>query len=141
MDSNIPVQPTILATPEIQIPVGQTNQVLIPSYKWKKFLIILGILEIPFPFLGIYMALPLIDIQKQLGTNSITPVLGLIFFILALAIALLQILVGLFSWDLKLGSKKSKLLLGLGLLLAVLTIPAFMLFIIGPIYSTVENIK
>lgn len=141
MNPNISTQPTPIVVSEIQTPIAQANQVPIPNHKWRKFLIILGILEIPFPSLGIYMILPLLDLQKNLGASLIIPVLGLIFFVLALVIALSQILIGLFSWDLKLGSKKSKLLVGLGLLLALLMIPAFIVFIFGSIYSSVGSMQ
>lgn len=142
MDPNIPSQTEQTVVSQSQVSMSPISQNPVSSHKWRRvFLIILGILEIPFPVLGIYLTFPLLDLQKNLESSSIIPILGLIFFSTAIIVSLLQILTGLLNWELKIGSKKTKLLLGLGLLFAVLMIPAIIFFVINPIYSNVASVQ
>ncbi len=142
MDPNIPVQAEQQVVSQSQVSTPPISQNPVANHKLRRvFLIILGILETPFPALGIYLTFPLLDLQKNLGTSSILPILGLIFFSMAIFVSLLQILTGLLNWESKIGSKKTKLLLGLGLLLAVLMIPAIIAFVISPIYGNVASVQ
>lgn len=119
------------------IPTATTPQ----THSKKTMLIILGILEIPFPAIALYILLPLLKLQDTLGTNFIAPFIGFGFFIIALLIALAQLVAGIFSFDLKLGQQKTKGLIIVGLILGVLTIPAMILFVIMPIYSNLQTLK
>lgn len=104
-------------------------------------LIILGILEIPFPLFSLYLLFPLLSLQSTLGVNSFGPFLGLAIFVIAILFAITQIIIGAFSYDEKLGKQKTKALIISGLILAAISLPAFMIFIVGPIYSTVGSLK
>ncbi len=111
------------------------------AHSKKILLIILGILEIPFPAMALYVLLPLLKLQNTLGTNFIAPLIGFGFFIIALLVALVQLVAGIFSFDLKLGQQKTKGLIIVGLILGALTIPAIILFVIMPIYSNLQTLK
>lgn len=144
MDTNGQSQPLQQATAVVQngVPeMPQTQSIQTPTHSMKKLLLLFGILEILFPSLALYMLLPLLNLQKTLGTNFISPFLGIAFFVVALLVALAQIAVAVFSLDLKLSKQKTKGLFILGLVLAVLTIPAIILFIINPIYSNISTIN
>lgn len=142
MDPNIPAQTEQPVASQSQVSTPPINQGPVANHKLRRILlIILGILEIPFPLLGIYLTFPLLDLQKNLGTSSTLPILGLIFFSTAIIMSFLQILTGLLNWELKIGSKKTKLLLGIGLLLAILMIPAIIVFVLSPIYSNVASVQ
>jgi hypothetical protein len=101
----------------------------------------MGILEIPFPALALYLLFPLLSVQNTLESNMFGSYVGLFFFLFALLIALTQIVLGFLSYDLKIGDRRTKVLIMIGLVTAVLSIPAIMLTIIMPIYSTVETIQ
>lgn len=142
MDPNIPVQTQQPVAQQSQAPAPPINQAPVISHKLRRMLlIILGILEIPFPYLGAYLTFPLLDLQKNLGVSSMVQVLGLIFFCTVIIISFLQILTGILNWELRIGSKKTKLLLGIGLLLAILMIPAIILFVVNPIYGNITSVQ
>lgn len=105
----------------------------------KKYLIILGILEIAFPAIALRTLKSILELQNTVGTSYIVPLIGFLFFLLALIVALAQIVIGLFSLDIKLGKPKTKALIIVGLILAVLTIPAIIPFVIMPTYSIVDE--
>lgn len=132
MDSDQSTPPQVPVAP---IPVTQksTSQ----THSRKVLLIILGVLEIPLSAIFLYVSIPLIELYNNLGTNSIAPYIGLGIFAIALLVALTQIVLGLFSLDLKFGKQKTKDLIILGLILAVLTLPAF-INVIMPIYGIVS---
>lgn len=117
----------------------QSNQ--IPAHPLKKFLLFFGILEIPFPFMAIYVLFSLLSLHKIFGANFVNHFLGLGFFVIVLGVAFAQIAVAILSLDLKLGRAKTKGLIILGLILAVLIIPAIILFIINPIYGNISKVE
>lgn len=141
MDPNISAQPTAQPAPQMpQQPVQPVNPSPNPPSKTKRILlIILGMLEIFFPIIGLYLMFSLLDLQHTLGTNLVKPIVGIVFFALTILLAVFQIIAGLFGLETKLGSGKIKVLIITGILFAVFTIPAIMLFVIYPIYNSASN--
>lgn len=123
------------------IPAAESINYTSQRHSKKIVLIILGILELPFPAVALYALLPLLELQNTLEINTLIPYIGLIFFIFALIVALSQIVIGFLSYDLTLGDKRTKILIITGLFTAVLTIPLIIMTIIMPIYSTVDVLK
>lgn len=107
----------------------------------RPLLIILGIIQIPFPIIALYLLIPTIRLFNAIESNNFLPILGLIFFLIALILAISQLLSGIFRWDKKLGKEKTKILLILGSIFGILSIPGIMIFILNPIYSVISGIK
>lgn len=102
---------------------------------YRRLLIILGLIECVFPAIALYTLSNLLTLATTLKRDPAFVHFGLWFFGFALAIAVLQILVGVAGLDMRLGKTKTRLLMVLGLILTILTIPALLLFIVSPIYS------
>lgn len=120
----------------VQMPqVPQQGQ---PSRKLE--LLILGFGELILPSFGLYVLIPLISIQQALDNNLIAPYLGVIFFCIVILVALVQICVGLFSLEKKLGDKKTWRLILAGLIITGLNLPAFIYFIIYPTYININSV-
>lgn len=133
MDEATPIQPQAPNPPSAQSLI-QTHT----SHRWT--LILLGLGEAILPLLGLYVLLPLIELQKVTGDNLIAPYFGVLFFSLAFLIGVIQVILGIFSLDRKLGEKRTwRLIIG-GLIVTALCLPAYISFIIYPIYATINSI-
>jgi succinate dehydrogenase hydrophobic anchor subunit len=141
MDPNIPAQPVFQPEPQIpQQPVQPVNPSPNKPSKAKRILLlVLGVLEIFFPVIGLYLMFSLLDLQHTLGINLIKSIFGIVFFAITILLAVFQIIAGIFGLEVKLGNGKIKGLMITGIILAVFTIPAIMLFIIYPTYNAVST--
>lgn len=134
-----PVTPpvgTLPPTTPIATPVPPSSpskeQLITPS---KKVLIVLGLLELVFPSLALYMAFPLFQLYSSLKASNPAPHIGLIFFSVAWLTAIAQLVVGLLNLEMKIGGRLTNALIIIGIICSVLILPAMIIFLINPIYS------
>lgn len=102
-------------------------------------LIILGVFELILPSIALFLLTPqLNELNNGLGENIFNPYPAILFFGLIILLSLIQIIRGLFFK--KSNLKNSRILIVLGVILAILTIPAVIILIINPIYSLLTTV-
>lgn len=111
----------------------------------KRVLLSLGFSElIIFSFacyLFIPVVLPSMELQSNLGRNSISLILEIGLLLFSLLVALSQIFIAIFSLEKKVGAKQITWLMRIGIILVVLTIPGFIFFVLDPIRETLLSIQ
>ncbi len=111
------------------------------SNPMKRSLIIYGLLE-AIVFLGFsQLIFPIFELQNSFGSVKPTTYLGFFYFFLSIFIALLQIIIGLFSLEHKMGEKWTRWLYVSGFVMVALMIPAVFIFNIYPIYDLTNQFK
>jgi hypothetical protein len=102
----------------------QQTPVIIEKSKTKWILIMLGVLEFFLSLLFLLFVLPQIQFLYKSLNVSIpwTVYFSLVLFICMMITGFIQILIGLFSLDVKLGRNKTKAVIVLGLVLPILLI-------------------
>jgi hypothetical protein len=130
--------------PEPQLNTSSQNQPLdtehMLTHTMKILLLVFGILEIPLPCIGLYLEFELLQLQMNLGTNYTGPVVGILFLLLIILVALAQIAAALFYNRFKFTNSRLKKLLIWGILLTVLGMPVVLFNTVNSVSSNIEAI-